>query len=49
MTESKVKTLRNFKSEVDTITEGDECGIGLLDYESFEPGDIIESYVVSSK
>jgi len=47
--ESKVKTLRNFKSEVDAITTGDECGIGLLDYEDFEPDDIIESYVVNTK
>jgi len=34
------------KSEVETIQSGDECGIGLLDYEDFQPGDIIESYVV---
>ncbi|KAL3789704.1 hypothetical protein ACHAWO_001052, partial [Cyclotella atomus] len=46
LAESKVKTLRNFKSEVETIQTGDECGIGLLDFEDFEPGDIIESYVV---
>jgi translation initiation factor IF-2 len=46
LTESKVRTLRNFKSEVETIQTGDECGIGLLDYEEFEPGDIIESFVV---
>ena len=47
--ESKVKTLRNFKAEVDQITTGDECGIGLLEFELFEPGDIIESYVVNKK
>lgn len=45
MIESKVKTLRNFKSEVDQIDVGDECGIGLLDYEDFQAGDVIESYV----
>lgn len=44
--ESKVRTLRNFKAEVDSITSGDECGIGLLDFEDFEPDDVIESYVV---
>eukprot|EP00986_Skeletonema_menzelii_P005012 scaffold1751_cov141-Skeletonema_menzelii.AAC.2 len=49
LTESKVRTLRNFKAEVDSITSGDECGIGLLDYEDFEAGDIIESYVVNKK
>jgi translation initiation factor IF-2 len=47
LTESKVRTLRNFKAEVDTIQSGDECGIGLLNYEDFEPGDIIESYVLA--
>jgi len=46
LTESKVRTLRNFKAEVDSITSGDECGIGLLDFEDFEPDDVIESYVV---
>jgi len=45
--ESKVRTLRNFKSEVDSISTGDECGIGLLDFEEFQVGDIIESYVIS--
>merc|ERR1711966_265897 len=27
--ESEVRTLRNFKTEVDSISTGDECGIGL--------------------
>eukprot|EP00586_Coscinodiscus_wailesii_P002430 CAMPEP_0172482876 /NCGR_PEP_ID=MMETSP1066-20121228/9549_1 /TAXON_ID=671091 /ORGANISM="Coscinodiscus wailesii, Strain CCMP2513" /LENGTH=875 /DNA_ID=CAMNT_0013246359 /DNA_START=83 /DNA_END=2710 /DNA_ORIENTATION=+ len=49
LTESRVRTLRNFKAEVDAINEGDECGIGLLDYEDFQPGDVIESYVVAKK
>jgi translation initiation factor IF-2 len=49
LTESKVRTLRNFKAEVDAINEGDECGIGLLDFEDFQPGDVIESYVVAKK
>lgn len=43
--ESKIRTLRNFKSEVDKIEGGNECGIGLVDFEEFEPGDVIESYV----
>jgi len=44
--ESKVKSLRNFKAEVDQIDVGDECGIGLVGFEEFQPGDYIESYVV---
>jgi translation initiation factor IF-2 len=43
--ETRVKSLRSFKSEVDTIEEGSECGIGLIDFEDFEPGDVIECYV----
>jgi len=43
--ESKIRTLRNFKSEVDQIDAGAECGIGLLEYQDFQPGDVIESYV----
>jgi len=42
---TKVRTLRNFKSEVDSIETGDECGVGMIDFETFEPEDIIESYV----
>jgi len=44
--ESKVKSLRNFKAEVDQIDVGDECGVGLVGFEDFQPGDYIESYVV---
>ena len=43
--ETKIKTLRNFKSEVDSLEEGNECGIGLFDFEDFEVDDVIECYV----
>jgi len=42
---TKIRTLRNFKSEVDILEAGNECGIGLLGYEDFQEGDVIESYV----
>mmetsp|Transcript_888 Transcript_888/g.1651 ORF Transcript_888/g.1651 Transcript_888/m.1651 type:complete len:844 (-) Transcript_888:45-2576(-) len=45
LTETKIKSLRNFKAEVDVIDEGNECGIGLIDFENFEAGDVIECYV----
>jgi len=45
LAESKVRTLRSFKSEVDRIDAGDECGVGLIDFEEFLPGDVIESYI----
>lgn len=44
--EDKIKSLRNFKSEVDKIEAGDECGVGLMNFEDFQPGDRVESYVV---
>ncbi len=43
--EDKIKSLRNFKSEVDKVEAGDECGVGLVTFEAFEPGDRVESYI----
>eukprot|EP00531_Pseudo-nitzschia_arenysensis_P006054 CAMPEP_0116143276 /NCGR_PEP_ID=MMETSP0329-20121206/15362_1 /TAXON_ID=697910 /ORGANISM="Pseudo-nitzschia arenysensis, Strain B593" /LENGTH=867 /DNA_ID=CAMNT_0003638581 /DNA_START=130 /DNA_END=2730 /DNA_ORIENTATION=- len=37
LTESTIKTLRNFKAETDIIEAGNECGIGLGDFEDFQP------------
>ena len=45
LVESKIKTLRSFKSETDSIEAGNECGIGLDDFEDFQPDDVIECYV----
>jgi translation initiation factor IF-2 len=46
LAESKIVSLRNFKAEVDSIEEGDECGIGLFEFEDFQPNDVIECFVV---
>ncbi|OEU20516.1 initiation factor 2 [Fragilariopsis cylindrus CCMP1102] len=43
--ESTIKTLRNFKSETDSIEAGNECGIGLTTFEEFKADDVIECYV----
>jgi len=45
LVETKVSTLRSFKAETDTIEEGNDCGIGLIDFEDFQPDDVIECYV----
>jgi translation initiation factor IF-2 len=45
LVESKIRSLRNFKAETDTIESGNECGIGLFEFEDFAPGDVIECYV----
>lgn len=43
--ETTIKSLRNFKAETDNIEAGNECGIGLADFEDFQPDDVIECYV----
>jgi translation initiation factor IF-2 len=43
--QTKIKSLRNFKAETDAIEAGNECGIGLVDFEDFAAGDVIECYV----
>ena len=44
--EIKVGTLWNLRAKVDTIESGDECGIGLLDFEDFQFGGISELLIV---
>jgi translation initiation factor IF-2 len=43
---TSVKTLRNFKAETDRIESGNECGIGLVDFEDYQQGDVIECFVI---
>ena len=40
--EGNVASLRRFKDNVETVNEGLECGIGLVDYKDIKDGDIIE-------
>ncbi len=40
--EGKVASLRRFKDNVETVNEGLECGIGLVDYKDIKDGDVIE-------
>jgi len=42
--ESTVASLRRFKDDVKEVASGYECGVGLKDFEDFEPGDILEFY-----
>jgi len=43
--ETKIRTLRSFKAETDMIEAGNECGIGLMDFEDYQVDDVIECYV----
>ena len=40
--EGSIASLRRFKDNVETVNEGLECGIGLVDYRDIKEGDIIE-------
>ena len=40
--EGNVASLRRFKDNVETVSEGLECGIGLVDYKDIKDGDVIE-------
>ncbi|KAL3934574.1 MAG: hypothetical protein SGBAC_009739 [Bacillariaceae sp.] len=45
LVETTIRTLRSFKAETDVIEAGNECGIGLIDFEDFQPEDVVECYV----
>lgn len=40
-----VHTLKRFQDDVNEVGNGQECGIGLENYDDFETGDIIEVYL----
>jgi len=42
--ESEVISLRRFKDDVNEVTSGYECGIGLKDFNEFMEGDVLEFY-----
>ena len=40
--EGSIASLRRFKDNVETVNEGLECGIGLVEYKDIKEGDVIE-------
>ena len=46
--ETRIETIRRVKDEVKEVRAGTECGIHLLDYIDYEPGDLIECFEVES-
>jgi len=42
--ESRVSSLRHFKEDVREMANGQECGIGVERFETFQVGDIIEAF-----
>jgi len=43
-----IESLRHFKDQVAEVREGQECGIRLVRYSEFVPGDVIEFYEVET-
>ncbi len=41
-----IATLRRFQDDVKEVRSGVECGIKLGDYDEYEPGDIIQCYIL---
>jgi translation initiation factor IF-2 len=44
----KLSTLKRFKDDVREVNEGMECGVSIDNYNDFQSGDIIETYVLES-
>jgi translation initiation factor IF-2 len=42
--EGRITSLKHFKEDVREMPAGQECGIGLEGYETFQPGDTMETY-----
>ena len=43
--EEKISSLKHLKQSIKTVSEGQECGIGLSKYKDFKPGDTLESFI----
>ena len=42
----EIANLKHFKTEVNEIKKGDECGIVFFEFANYQPGDLIEAYEV---
>lgn len=41
-----MESMRHFQQKVAEVTKGQECGLQLGDFDAFQPGDVLEAYVV---
>ncbi len=46
ITEDKIDSLKRFKDDVKEVANSYECGIGLVKFNDFKEGDILESFVI---
>jgi len=42
--EGRISSLKHFKEDVREMSEGQECGVGLEGFETFQPDDVMETY-----
>ena len=47
--EGPLKTLKNVKTDVNEMEEGQDCGMSFRGFEDYQPGDVVECYIVSLK
>lgn len=47
--EGKLESLKRFKEDVKEALEGYECGVAIVGYEDFKPGDILECFETREK
>ncbi|MGI8608115.1 MAG: translation initiation factor IF-2 [Candidatus Dormibacteria bacterium] len=47
--ETRISSLRRFKDDVKEVAQGYECGIELEDFQGFQEGDVIESFVLEQE
>ena len=45
----RLDSLRRFKDSVAEVKQGYECGLSVADFKDFQPGDIIEVYILQKK
>lgn len=44
--DGEIASLRHLKEDVREVRQGYECGIGLRNFNEFQPGDVLECYVI---
>jgi len=47
--ETRISGLKRFKDDVREVAQGYECGIELEDFQGFQEGDVIESYILQQE
>jgi translation initiation factor IF-2 len=47
--DGQLETLKNVKKDIDEAGKGLECGMSFIDFQDFQPDDIVQSYVMIEK